>query len=133
MSDPSIPEDLLDPGLVPHIRAALDAGLTVDVRQMPHRAGSAYLTHPDKPGCVIIEVGQFPRLGQPPELAVPVHPNRAYGSAVALDVPDTEPQAVAQQVLTQLDHDRIRVRFIDNPPVVAVDKHIPSSTATLTR
>jgi hypothetical protein len=100
----------------------VEAGCTVHVaipewtEQWNNREVSYfYVTKDDLPGIVVVNGGQFPRLGERPTFTIPVAPNREWGSAVLHDGRPDESERDA--VLRGLELDTVMPRFVKNPPL----------------
>lgn len=124
--------DSLDESLRETARRLVAAGATVHVN--PWRdgrpSGHFYVTKPDQPGIVIVNIADFPRLGQPPTLSIPVKPNRTWGSGVLLDVP--RDKTIVDTVLGALARGNVTPRFVGPASPVPVDHRIPDTARELT-
>jgi hypothetical protein len=127
------PMTKLVPTLVPYVDAVLDAGFDVTAPQTTAiKTSYVFITKADQPGCVIMEEGEFPTLGQSPQLSIPVKPNREYGSAVALDF-EGEPEDLAAVIEPAIASATVRTRFIEPVRTVNVEKRLPKNGTALTR
>ena len=122
--------------LQPYVDALRDNGFDVHIPVMAPAmwfrpaAEYVYVTHPDLPGCALVEDAPFARLGQRPQVSVPVRPSREYGSAVLVDF-EGSPQDLPAVLRSVMTRSRIAVRFVKDPHIVPVDRRIPSDATVL--
>lgn len=118
--------------LVPYLDAIRSAGC--DVHVPPMTAGVAatfvYITRIGQPGCALLQIADFPTLGQTPVVSVPVHPLREHGSAVLVDF-SGDPEDIPGMLDPVLASQTVRVHFVRDPKQVPVDRRIPESSALL--
>lgn len=123
--------------LQPYVDALRDNGFDVHVPVMAPAmwfrpaAEYVYVTHPDLPGCALVQDAPFARLGQRPQVSVPVQPSREYGNAVVVDF-EGSPQDLPAVLRPVMTRSRIAVRFVKEPQIVPVDRRIPSDATLLT-
>lgn len=119
--------------LVPYISAARDAGFDVHLGAPifgDKHTRYVYITHPDLPGCVQMQVPQYPSLGQSPQLAVPVKPSRIHGTAVHVDF-DGLPDQLSAVLRRVMASDKVLTRFVKEPQIVAVERRIDEDAVLL--
>lgn len=125
--------DRLEESLRDPARELIAAGCTITVLP-PLREHELirylYATKEGEPGIVYMQIGDFPRLGQPPRLAIPVRPSRTWGSAIALDVP--RGKTIVETVLGALTHSMVTPRFVGPASPVPVDHRHPDTALELT-
>ena len=118
--------------LRPYVDSLRDAGFDVHLPRPEQRrvVEYAYVTKADLPGCVLIEDAPFARLGQRPQVSVPVRPSREYGSAVLVDF-DGGPQQLPAVLAKVMASPKVVTRFIEDPQMVPVDMRIPADAVRL--
>lgn len=116
----------IDPRIKPYLDAATKADYEVTLPSLSsnHHRGPityAYVTHPEKPGCVYIQRDITP-LATGVSLAAPIKPSREYGSSVHIDFYEQTPDAFVRLLETQLDKTEIQVRFIKHIAFHAIER-----------
>lgn len=117
--------------LLPYLDEAHRAGFEIHVPQdRLSRAVANYvhITHPDLPGCVLLERATFSSLGQTPELTVPVAPSRVHGNGVHVDFTG-QPAELVETLKHVLASDTVLTRWVAEPTRVAVVPRIPRTAA----
>lgn len=118
--------------LKPIVRAALEAGLTVQTpaeKSWYREAGHVYVTQEGKPGIALVQVASLAL--EPPSIDVPVKPNRRYGSAVVQDYYGHPIDAV--RLLRELmERDTVVPRFVGPHAPVPVDRRVPEDAEPVT-
>lgn len=119
--------------LHPFVTGLLDGDFDIHVPRssgIDHTVWYVYVTKAEQPGCVLVQVPAFPLLGQSPEISVPVHPTKEYGSAVAVDFAG-DPLKLVAVLAEVIERSHVITRFVADPRKVPVDKRIPATAVTL--
>lgn len=118
--------------LHPFVTGLLDGDFDIHVPRssdIDHTVWYVYVTKAEQPGCVLVQVPAFPLLGQSPEISVPVHPTKEYGSAVAVDFAG-DPLKLVAVLAEVIERSHVITRFVADPRKVPVDKRIPATAVT---